>query len=110
MEGTGGLGLLEEGDLRRGAGEVSEEGGDLGRAKFRRVAAVVEEDEAPHPIDVAPNEAGGVAAGVQRIGEPIEQPGRCGARWREHKEAPPSAENPLELNECTLIEGRTQEK
>ena len=42
------------------------------------MAAVVKEEEAPLPIDRGPDQAGGVAASVQRGSQLVEQPGEDG--------------------------------
>jgi hypothetical protein len=39
------------------------------------MALVVEEDKPTNPVGEGPNQSGGIATGVERVGELIKQPG-----------------------------------
>lgn len=62
--------------------EMAQEGGDLGFAHLGRMAFLVEEDEAPDPIEISLLGADAVALDAQVPAHAIEQllPGRRGAR------------------------------
>src|SRR5205807_596571 len=76
VQGAGGLRLLKKRGARIGAGQVREESGNLDGPEFEGMAFLVEENEAPNPVDKGANKTGRVTPGVECIGELIEQPGR----------------------------------